>query len=114
MIAPSFGAFPLGPAPPVLSVGAVAPRMPPTYPGMAYPTIFYWPYPSPPVSPGSPFFQAGPPPHITTSATPPHPTIVSFYLYFKFFSSKDKNGPIYILCIWFLTGKFLMYNNTTY
>ncbi|XP_042203655.1 RNA-binding protein fusilli-like isoform X6 [Homarus americanus] len=74
VIAPPFGAFPLGPAPPVLNaVGAVTPRLP-TYPGVAYPTMFYWPYPSPPVSPSSPYYSS--PPHLTTPATPPHHTIV--------------------------------------
>ncbi|KAG7176044.1 RNA-binding protein fusilli-like, partial [Homarus americanus] len=73
VIAPPFGAFPLGPAPPVLNaVGAVTPRLP-TYPGVAYPTMFYWPYPSPPVSPSSPYYSS--PPHLTTPATPPHHTI---------------------------------------
>lgn len=75
VLAPPFGAFPLGPAPPVLNaVGAVTPRLP-AYPGMAYPTMFYWPYPSPPVSPSSPYY--GSPPHMATPATPPHHTIVS-------------------------------------
>ncbi|XP_071547541.1 RNA-binding protein fusilli isoform X4 [Panulirus ornatus] len=74
VIAPPFGAFPLGPAPPVLNaVGAVTPRLP-TYPGVAYPTMFYWPYPSPPVSPSSPYYSS--PPHLATPATPPHHTIV--------------------------------------
>ncbi|KAK8382533.1 hypothetical protein O3P69_015425 [Scylla paramamosain] len=73
VLAPPFGAFPLGPAPPVLNaVGAVTPRLP-AYPGMAYPTMFYWPYPSPPVSPSSPYY--GSPPHMATPATPPHHTI---------------------------------------
>ncbi|XP_069184957.1 RNA-binding protein fusilli isoform X9 [Procambarus clarkii] len=73
VIAPPFGAFPLGPAPPVLNaVGAVTPRLP-TYPGVAYPTMFYWPYPSPPVSPSSPYY--GSPPHLAAPATPPHHTI---------------------------------------
>ncbi|KAK8382548.1 hypothetical protein O3P69_015425 [Scylla paramamosain] len=75
VLAPPFGAFPLGPAPPVLNaVGAVTPRLP-AYPGMAYPTMFYWPYPSPPVSPSSPYY--GSPPHMATPATPPHHTIVN-------------------------------------
>ncbi|XP_053633545.1 epithelial splicing regulatory protein 1 isoform X7 [Cherax quadricarinatus] len=75
VIAPPFGAFPLGPAPPVLNaVGAVTPRLP-TYPGVAYPTMFYWPYPSPPVSPSSPYY--GSPPHLATPATPPHHTIIA-------------------------------------
>ncbi|KAK8382538.1 hypothetical protein O3P69_015425 [Scylla paramamosain] len=75
VLAPPFGAFPLGPAPPVLNaVGAVTPRLP-AYPGMAYPTMFYWPYPSPPVSPSSPYY--GSPPHMATPATPPHHTIIT-------------------------------------
>ncbi|XP_050687372.1 RNA-binding protein fusilli-like isoform X6 [Eriocheir sinensis] len=75
VLTPPFGAFPLGPAPPVLNaVGAVTPRLP-AYPGMAYPTMFYWPYPSPPVSPSSPYY--GSPPHMATPATPPHHTIIT-------------------------------------
>lgn len=70
---PGFGAFPLGPAPPVISaVGTVTPRIP-TYP-MAYPTMFYWPYPypSPPVSPSSAYYSSSP--HLP--ATSPHQTII--------------------------------------
>lgn len=77
MLTPPFGAFPLGPAPSVLNaVGAVTPRLP-AYTGMAYPTMFYWPYPSPPVSPSSPYY--GSPSHVATPATPPHQSIVSTY-----------------------------------
>ncbi|XP_066954817.1 epithelial splicing regulatory protein 1 isoform X5 [Macrobrachium rosenbergii] len=75
VIAPPFGAYPLGPAPPVLSaVGAVTPRLT-AFPGMTYPTMFYWPYPSPPVSPSSPYYSS--PPHLATPATPPHHTIIT-------------------------------------
>lgn len=74
VVAPPFGAFPLGPAPVLSAVGAVTPRLP-AYPGMAYPTMFYWPYPSPPVSPSSPYYSS--PPHLATPATPPHHTIIA-------------------------------------
>ncbi|KAK3889397.1 hypothetical protein Pcinc_006610 [Petrolisthes cinctipes] len=75
VLAPPFGAFPLGPAPPVLNaVGAVTPRLP-AYPGMAYPTMFYWPYPSPPVSPSSAYY--GSPPPLAAPPTPPHHTILA-------------------------------------
>ncbi|RXG59342.1 hypothetical protein Avbf_09838 [Armadillidium vulgare] len=70
VIAAPFGPFPLAPAPPV--IGAVAPRLPPAYPGITYPTMFYWPYPSPPVSPSSPFFQSATHTHLATPASPHH------------------------------------------
>lgn len=69
MIAAPFGPFPLAPAPPVISaVGAVAPRLP-TYPGIAYPTMFYWPYSSPPLSPSSPYYQSAHHTHIPAAAS---------------------------------------------
>lgn len=74
-----FGPFPLAPVSPVISatVGAV-PRLP-SYPapGIAYPTMVYWPYPSPPVSPSSPFYPSAPAHHIA-GPTSPHHTIVSY------------------------------------
>ena len=76
MIAPPFGAYPLGPAPPVLSaVGAVTPRLQAFPGGLAYQTMVYWPYPSPPVSPSSPYYSS--PPHLATPGTAPHHTLVS-------------------------------------
>merc|ERR1719187_1764547 len=68
-----FGAFPLGPAPVLGSLGAPRGLPPAAYPGMAYPTMLYWPYPSPPVSPSSPFYT--PSPHLPP--TPPHHTLIA-------------------------------------
>lgn len=67
LLPPPYGAFPYGPqsaAPPLIPAAATAapltPRPAPA-PAFGFPPIFYWPYPSPPVSPTS-YYTGVPPP----------------------------------------------------
>lgn len=67
LLPPPYGAFPYGPqsaAPPLIPTAATAapltPRPAPA-PAYGFPPIFYWPYPSPPVSPTS-YYPGVPPP----------------------------------------------------
>ncbi|KAF4525519.1 hypothetical protein B566_EDAN014905, partial [Ephemera danica] len=69
LLPPPYGAFPYGPqaaAPPLIPAAAataapMAPRPAPA-PAFGFPPIFYWPYPSPPVSPTSYYTGVPPPP----------------------------------------------------
>ena len=72
MLPPPYGAFPYVQSPQILpAVAPLTPRLPAAY----YSPVFYWPYPSPPVSPTTYY------PHSST-------TVVSIIFIIKMFQTE--------------------------
>lgn len=95
ILSPPYGTYPYAPAPQIIpTVTPLTPRAP-----AYYPPIFYWPYPSPPVSPTSYYAHTGPT-LVIMRGLPYNATVADILTFFQSFREVSMLHAYWLHLLW--------------